>query len=194
MAWQRIWEKNDEIDWQECAPDIHLFASASTKAMWRNKGYEYFGRGYYDLARKAYRNAGLLHDAAVASAYLLRENAETLYSSAVQVVDRGGRSHAYREAANAFDEVAPGAHGEDRSAYYRIAAECFLQIPDEARAAVAFENARDYNQAIKLHRGVGNFQQMIQVLCEMKDALKPDTLLKVQYASQLFCLLRVPIA
>lgn len=153
--------------------------------MWKRKAYEYFQRGLYDLARRAFRNAGLTHNAAVASAYVLREFAD-LSSITVGAYERGER---YSRAAIAFDQVASETDEAQKLVYHRIAGECFAKVPDHGRAAASFENALDYDQAVRLYRDAGNFERTIQLLCEHKDALKPDSLLKVQYALQIFCLL-----
>ncbi|KAI0089802.1 hypothetical protein BDY19DRAFT_992766 [Irpex rosettiformis] len=184
-AVRRIWEKNNEIDWQENYPDVSEFASASSRSTWQRKAYEYFVRGHYDLARRAYLNAGLLQDAAIASAYMLREYAELTSRTATA----SERSKRYSKAANAFDQVASETAEEEKLSYYRIAAECFMKVPDNRQAAIAFDSALDYNQAIRLHRDVGNFERTVQLLCENKNALQPDSLLKVQYASLIYCLL-----
>ncbi|KAI0693636.1 hypothetical protein BC835DRAFT_1415776 [Cytidiella melzeri] len=185
---QHIWEQREEIDLTRDDLDISEFASASSKSMWERKAEDYFKRAYYSHARKAFYNAGLYHEAAVASAYHLRESAECVFTT----IASRARSNAYNKAALAFDEVASATTSIEKYSYYRIAAECLLKIPDEGRAAIAFEKALHYIQALELHRNGGNFERTVQLLRDHED-LEPATVFKVKYASQLFCLINVKL-
>lgn len=184
IPWQRIWEQKEEIVWQEHEPDMFQFASPSNKSGWERKASEYFMHGLYRLSERAFHNAGLPHEAAVASAYSRRESAELSLNTSE-------RSKLYGSAAKQFNQVATETDKEVKSAYYRIAAECYVKVPDHESAAVAYEAALDYVQAIKLYRDIGNFERTIQLLYEHTVASRPDGLLEVRYAVQIFCVLNM---
>lgn len=179
---QHLWSSHDIIDIQDTEPDLTVFASASDKAAWEHKAAEYFGRKYYGLARQAYHNAGLSHEAHIAEAYLLREEAEGHALISV-------RRKAYETAACAFCDVAIAASADARSTYYRIAGECLLLVPNEARAAEAFQMGSEFTQAIQLYRRLGNFEQVANILQTHQAEVEPETEGQMRYASRLYYLI-----
>ncbi len=164
---------------------MSVFARASKKEAWDHKAHEYFNRKYFALAKQAYSNASLLHEAKVAEAYWLREEAG-LY---VATIASPARRQAFKAAAEAFGGIASAAGNDESHAYYRIAGECFLEVPDEPRAAEAFYMGCEYTQAIQLYRQVGNFERVAEILVQREREVEPDTAQRVRYASQLFYLI-----
>jgi hypothetical protein len=172
-------------------PDISQFASASNKSLWEKKAKQYFSQRYWRLARQAYENAGLLREASIATAYYLREHAMRFPRDDDET--RAARSKAYMEAAHAFSQVAPTAtNADDSRSYYRITAECFMEVPDETNAATAFEQGRLFSQAMELYHRHGDLERTVQLLCGQYD-LEPGIIDRVRYDAQLFCAINARI-
>lgn len=134
---------------------------SSTPEEWAKTARTLFDNKRYPQAMHCYERALLPRERAVAEAYCLRDQARGT------AVEPGGddteRVLAFRRAADAFWSSAEVAVKE-KTSYYRIAAECYLQYGDELQAAHAYHNAAEYTHAARLYRRVGMFDEAVAVV------------------------------
>lgn len=114
----------------------------------------------------------MYHKAAVANAYYLRGQAQTIPSGHCQYEDSSSKA-AFLVAAKAFVDCAVTAAKEKRT-YYRIAGECFASHGDNEKAAQAYLNAEEYTRAAKLYRMDGRFEDAIHVIENHREKMEPD--------------------
>lgn len=123
--------------------------------------------------------ACLFHDADIANAFHLREQAE--------LVSVGHRPHALREATEAFMKVAhKSGPDNERVKFFSEAAECLLEIPDIQTAASTYVEAHAYTRATQLFRSIAKFKSALWVVHQHHGEIEPATAEKVTYAARLF--------
>ncbi|KAI0770957.1 hypothetical protein BD413DRAFT_613484 [Trametes elegans] len=155
-----LWTQKDLI--QNCDPgtDVPKLAMSSTEEDWAKMALELFNNRRYMQAVHCYERAGLPREKAVAHAYYLREMART---TPVVKGDTAARALAYHTAAEAFLASAEDAVTEKR-AYYRIAAECFVNSGDDQKGAQAYLDAGEYTLAAQHFRKAGKFNEAVAVV------------------------------
>lgn len=117
-----------------------------------------------------YERALLPREKGVAYAYYLREQARK-----TPVNKQGGNAAqvaAFALAAREFTLAAEQAHKE-KTTYHRIAAECFVQAGDLARAAEAYYRATAFTLSAKHYRLAGMFDEAVKVVRE--ERVEPST-------------------
>ncbi|KAI0656844.1 hypothetical protein C8Q70DRAFT_1158814, partial [Cubamyces menziesii] len=154
-----VWTQKNLI--QNCNPNTEVpqLAASSTAEDWAKMALDLFNHRRYMQAMHCYDRAGLHREKAVAHAYHLREVAR----SALTKGNAAARTNAYNAAARAFMTSAQKAVTE-RRAYYRIAAECYIQSGDDYRAAQAYQNAGEYNLAASHFRKAGKFEEAVEIV------------------------------
>lgn len=158
---------------------------ASDRAAWAKRADDYFHvHKDFNHAQRAYRKAGLLYEAKIADAYFCRQKA-TLHD---RTDGSSARSSAFSEAAAKFQALALVSSEAGASSYFRIAGECYLQVPEYDRAAKSFLMAGEVTQACLLYRKLGNFEQVVEILRERSTEIKTATEQNVRYAARLFYL------
>ncbi|KAH9891312.1 hypothetical protein C8Q73DRAFT_119576 [Cubamyces lactineus] len=155
-----VWTRKDLI--QNCNPNTEVpqLAVSSTAEDWAKMALNLFNHRRYMQAMHCYERAGLQREKAVAHAYHLRDVAR---SPLIAKADAATRANAYNTAAQAFIASAQEAVTEKR-AYYRIAAECYIQSGDDYRAAQAYQNAGEYNLAASHFRKAGKFEEAVEIV------------------------------
>ena len=162
------------------------FASPSDKSAWARRADHYFHVCKdFAHARQAYCNADLPYEAKVARAYLRRQQALRQSEAAG---DKHARSKAYRDAADEFYTLAGEAPPLKQDTYFRIAAECFLQVPDDVSAAESYIMSHNPTQAILIYRRLGDFSQIVKVLHQHRTELENSVEAQARYAARLFYL------
>ncbi|KAI0327262.1 hypothetical protein GY45DRAFT_1428013 [Cubamyces sp. BRFM 1775] len=155
-----VWTHKNLI--QNCNPNTEVpqLAVSSTAEDWAKMALDLFNHRRYMQAMHCYERAGLQREKAVAHAYHLREVAR---SSLTTKGDAATRTNAYNAAAKAFVSCAQEAVTEKR-AYYRIAAECYIQNGDNYQAAQAYQKAGEYNLAASHFRKAGRFEEAVEIV------------------------------
>ena len=129
-------------------------------------------------AVRSYERAGHTRERDVAYAYHLRE-----YAKAQPVTARTtdtSRVDAYIAAAEAFLSSAEVADSrQEKLAYYRIAAECFVEGGDYGRAGKAYLSASDFTRSAQYYRKAGMFDEAVEVIQVHKRDIPSKTAKKI---------------
>jgi hypothetical protein len=96
----------------------------------------------------------------VCEAYQLREVAR----SGVGIAPPSNQKRAFSVAADAFTDCGATATGNQRLQYYRNSADCYVRAGDDLKAAEAYFNAQEFEQAAKKYRKAGQFDKTFNVL------------------------------
>jgi hypothetical protein len=118
---------------------------------------------------QCFRRASLHREAAVANAYLLREQARAVPFG--QHNSSPLRSSAFATAAEAFVDCALSASVEKRL-YHRTAAECFKECDEPAKAAQQYLDAEEFNSAAEVYCDSENFDEAVLVVKEHEQTMK----------------------
>lgn len=153
-------------------------AVSSSREEWEKTGRSLFKQKRYAHAAQCLQRASMTHEAAVASAYLLREQAHAVSDSIVL------RSEAFGDAAAAFNKCALLTTVESR-AYYRIAAECFQECGKFSEAARLYIKMEDSDSAAQAYLKAEMFDQAIQVVRENQDKMQGNVVSGIVHASYL---------
>lgn len=134
---------------------------SSTPEEWARTARTLFDNRRYTQAMHCYERAMLPRERAVAEAYYLREKARgTPTDTRCDDIDR---VLAFRRAAKAFWESAEAAVKE-KTTYFRISAECYLESRDEVNAAHAYRNAAEYTLSAQSYRRAGMFDDAVEIV------------------------------
>ena len=180
---QIVWTHKDQI--QNCTPgtDVPRLAMSSTAEDWAKTAQTLFNNRRYMQAMHCYERAGRTREKAVAHAYYLREIARTTPAS------RGdtGKAVAFTTAAEAFIASAQVAVTE-KKAYYRIAAQCYVDSGDDCKAAQAYSLATEYTLAAQHYRKAGKFEDAVEVIKQHKGRMQADVVESILDVSRLYFL------
>ena len=181
---QFVWTQKNLI--QNCNPNTEVpqLAVSSTAEDWAKMALNLFNHRRYMQAMHCYERAGLQREKAVAHAYHLRDVAR---SPLIAKADAATRANAYNTAAEAFIASAQEAVTEKR-AYYRIAAECYIQSGDDYRAAQAYQNAGEYNLAASHFRKAGKFEEAVEIVRLHKPQMSASVADSIVEVSKLYFL------
>ncbi|KAF7986147.1 hypothetical protein HWV62_38516 [Athelia sp. TMB] len=159
---EMLWMKNGLI--ATCVPGDHVpqLATRSTKEAWSKKGRSFFINKRYLYAMEAYQKAGEDHNALIANAYYLRDEAQRTPIKSGPRGDAASKS-AFLNAANAFLACAAQAPAATIK-YFKSAADCFVKSGDDSRAADTYLKAGEYEVAAKLYRNVGRFEDAVNTI------------------------------
>lgn len=159
--------------------DFSKFASASATSEWARKAKEFLADHRYGLAAQAFHMARLFHDADIAKALHLREQAE--------LVPVGSRPEALRKATEAFKKAAHESCSDDeRFQLFCDAAGCLLEIPDIQTAASTYVEAHAYTRAVQLFRSIAKFNSALRVVHQHHGEIESATAENVTYAARLY--------
>ena len=137
----------------------------------------------YAQASAAFQRAGRNREAAICDAYLLREKARSMSTTA-----RAARIKAFMIAANAFVTCArdsPSSQVNERLAYYRAAGECYSEARDLKSAGDSYRLARQYGVAARTYREGGHLDEMIEVIAQHGDTIDSGLLERFMMAAQM---------
>ncbi|OCH88979.1 hypothetical protein OBBRIDRAFT_757238 [Obba rivulosa] len=165
-----FWTSKGQI--QNCTPgtDVPRLAMSSTPEEWERTALSLFNNRRYLQSMHCYERAGKAREKAAARAYYLRELARS--TSAVGS-DTTVQSKAFVEAAEAFMTSAEEAVKEKRS-YFRIAAECYVQSGNDAKAANAYFQASEFTLSAQHYRKAGMFDEAVKVIQEHHHVIIPQ--------------------
>ncbi|KAH9921295.1 uncharacterized protein B0H18DRAFT_880310 [Fomitopsis serialis] len=156
-----LWGAKGQI--QNCTPgsDVPRLAMSSTPEEWARTARTLFDNRRYTQAMHCYERALLPRERAVAEAYYLREKAR-----GTPVDARGDdfdRILAFRKAAEAFWRSADAA-AKEKTTYFRISAECYLESRDEVNAAHGYRHAAEYTLSAQCYRRAGMFDDAVAIV------------------------------
>ena len=157
---------------------------SSTPEDWAKTALSLFNNRRYMQAMHCYERAGLSRERAVANAYYLREGART------KPIDRRGSSSstsAFLAAANAFVDSAKRAITE-KNAYYRIAAQCYVDAGLDSEAAWAYVQAMEYTLAAQHYRKAGEFEKAVELIKSHGPKMQAEVVESIVDVSKLYFL------
>ena len=123
----------------------------------------------YAQASVAFQRAGRDREAAICDAYLLREKARSISTTA-----SAARIQAFIVTANAFFTCArdsPPKQAKERLTYYEVAGECYSEARDPKNAGDSYQMAEKYATAAHTYRDGGYFDEMVEVIIRHGDTL-----------------------
>jgi tetratricopeptide (TPR) repeat protein len=155
-----FWTSRNQI--QNCTPgtDVPHLAVSSTPEEWASFGRSLFSHKRYSQAIHCFERANLHREVKVCEAYRLREVAR----SSVGVALLSNQKRAFNVAADAFTDCGEAATGNQKLQYYRNSADCYVRAGDDFKAAEAYLNAQEFEQAAKRYRKAGRFDKTLHVL------------------------------
>lgn len=182
---QMLWTSRGQV--QNCTPgtDVPHLAVSSTPAEWEAFGNDLFKHKRYPQAMHCFARASLPRMVAICEAFHLREVARAKVGVATQKVQQD----AFLAAADAFvasGNDAPPQNLKERFQYYRNAADCYVRAGDDRRAAEAYLDAQEYDQAARRFRKVGLFDKTLEVLDEHSQNLPSESLEELYTVCRLF--------
>ncbi|KII86508.1 hypothetical protein PLICRDRAFT_44106 [Plicaturopsis crispa FD-325 SS-3] len=178
-----FWTSRDLV--QNCTPgtDVPHLAVSSTAEEWATSGRSLFQNKRYLQAKHCFERASLPREVAVSQAYYLREEARAMPAGSRS--STAERMTAFLVAAEAFHACAQEANKE-KTAYFRNAADCYMQGGDDLKAARAFVDAEDYTSATLQYRKIGMFDDAISVITTYQAKVKPDVSKRITSVARLF--------
>lgn len=147
--------------------------------------YRMFLNKRYAQASIAFQNAGRNREAKICDAYLLREKARLISTTA-----RAARTQAFVNAANAFVSCAvnsPLNQDNERLAYYGTAGECYSEARDLKKAGDNYRMAEQYNTAARTYREGRHFDEIVEVIIQHGDALENDLRERLTMVARIYC-------
>ena len=157
---------------------------SSTAEDWAKTAQTLFNNRRYMQAMHCYERAGKTREKAVAHAYYLREVART---TPVTRRDTSTQAVAFIAAAEAFITSAQAAVTE-KKAYYRIAAQCYVDSDEDYKAAEAYLLATEYTLAAQHFRKAGKFEEAVNVIKQHKERMQVDVVERIVDVSRLYFL------
>lgn len=158
-------------------------AVSSSPEEWATSGKSLFQNKRYLQAKHCFERASLHREVAVADAYHLREQARAIPAGSRHT--NFARFEAFLAAASAFVDCANVATKEKR-AYFRNAADCFIQGGNDRKAAHAYMDAEEYNLAAKLYRKCGMFDEAVQVAKDYEKMMDANVVESIIDVARLF--------
>jgi hypothetical protein len=143
-----------------------------------------FDNGRYAQASVAFLRAGRSREAAICDAYLSREKARSVSTTASTT-----RIKAFMTAANAFTTCAldsPLKQVNQRLAYYGTAGECYSEARDLKKAGDSYRMAEQYAVAARTYRDGGYFDKMVEVITQHGNTLNSDLLEDLTTVAQMY--------
>ena len=138
----------------------------------------------YAQASVAFLRAGRNREAAICDAYLLRENARLIPTTA-----NAARIQAFTAAANAFITCAqdsPSKQINERLAYYGTAGECYSEARTLKNAGDSYRKAKQYAAAARTYREGGYFDELVEVITQHGKLLDTGLLERLTKVAQMY--------
>ncbi|TFK38654.1 hypothetical protein BDQ12DRAFT_96280 [Crucibulum laeve] len=179
-----FWSNRHQI--KVCFPGdkIPRLAVSSTPQEWSARGKELFERKRYSLAKHCYDRAIMPHEAAIASAYAIRDAVRKQTTGTTrQALER--RQKGYQDAADAFLSCAEQESGKYRSEYFRISGQCFEEASQDMLAAWAYLKGQEYSLAARAFRKVGMFDEAVEIVREHEMEMEPHVVQNVKDVARL---------
>ena len=138
----------------------------------------------YAQASVAFLRAGRNREALICDAYLLREKARSISTTA-----SAARVRAFTTAANAFVSCArdsPSKQVNERLTYYGTAGDCYSEARDPKNAGDSYRMAERYPVAARTYLGGGYIDEMVEVITQHGNALDGGLLERLTRVGQMY--------
>jgi len=146
--------------------------------------YRMFLNKRYAQASVAFLRAGRKREAAICDAYLLREKARSISTTAGET-----RVQAFIAAADAFvvcAEDSPSKQVRERLTYYGTAGECYVEGRKFKNAGDNYITAEQYSAAARAYREGDHFDELADVITQHKGALDSRLLERLTKVTQMY--------
>ena len=138
----------------------------------------------YAQASVAFLRAGRKREVAICDAYLLREKARSISTTAGEA-----RVQAFIDAADAFTacaEDSPSKQVRERLTYYGTAGECYAEAREFKNAGDNYRMAEQYSAAARAYRKGDHFDELADVITQYGDALDSGLLERLTKVTQMY--------
>ena len=138
----------------------------------------------YAQASVAFLRAGRNREARICNAYLLREKARSISTTASAV-----KIQAFVTAAGAFITCAQDSLSKqvnERLTYYGTAGECYSEARDLKNAGDSYRMAEQYTTAANTYREGGYVDEMVEVITRHGNALDSGLLERLTRVAQMY--------
>ncbi|KAJ7715028.1 hypothetical protein DFH07DRAFT_762888, partial [Mycena maculata] len=179
-----LWTSKDQIQNCRLGTDTPRFAISSTPAEWEEQGRKLFDRQRFSQAKLCFERAYMPHEAAVARAYHLREQANEMPNGLRREIT--ARKVAFLEVATAFMDCAKHGRGDAVKTYFRRAGESFEDAGDITKAISAYTEARCFNRVAELHRIAGEFDDAVATVQKHRHGIDVEVFERVINVARLF--------
>ncbi|KAI0089831.1 hypothetical protein BDY19DRAFT_992789 [Irpex rosettiformis] len=167
-----FWTAQGLVETMSAVGSVPQLASSSKLEEWAEMAKTLFANKRYSQASRAFERAKMPREKDIAGAYHLREAAQRTPRSQNTVLNP--REQAFHAAAEAFFLCAGlSPSRKERLAYYRIAAECYLEASELKKAAEAYILTEDHTQAAQVFRQGGLFDEAIDTIDQYKEQIQP---------------------
>lgn len=158
-----FWNAYDLVKNCSATDEVPRLAMSSTPEEWAATARTLFDNRRYLQAVRCFDRAGMPRHMDVAYAYYLRERARG--TEKTRRTTDNARTLAFVAAAQAFlKSGAIASVAREITAYYRNAAECFVEADDHRRAAETFLKAEDFTRAAQHYRKAGLFDEAVDTV------------------------------
>ncbi|KAG2090757.1 uncharacterized protein F5147DRAFT_787076 [Suillus discolor] len=171
-----FWTSRNQIE--NCTPgtDVPRLAVSSTPEEWASFGRSLFSHKRYLQAIHCFERANLRREVKVCEAYQFREVAR----SSVGVASLSDQKKLLTATAT----------GNQKLQYYRNSADCYVRAGDDLKAAKAYLNTQEFEQAAKRHRKAGRFDKTLHVLHDHGTDIPDETKTELWTVCRLFYCIR----
>jgi len=139
---------------------------------------------HYAQASVAFLRAGRNREAKICDAYLSREKARSISTTA-----NAAKTRAFITAANAFFHCAqdsPPKQVNERLAYYRTAGECYSEARDLKNAGDSYRMAKQYDTAVRTYWEGGCVDEMVEVITRHGNTLDDGLLERLTRVARMY--------
>ncbi|KAF8895020.1 hypothetical protein CPB84DRAFT_1782432 [Gymnopilus junonius] len=181
-----FWTSRNEV--QNCTPgtDVPRLAVSSSPQEWEKSGRTLFQNKRYLQAMHCFERAGLNREVEVSHTYYLREQARSLPASSFKQAVSSRRA-AFIVAAEAFSKCSVVARSlKEKKVYLRNAGECFVHAEEDFKAADAYNQAEEYNTAVKLYRKCARFDEAVAIVTQNGQGVEAEVAENIIDIARLF--------
>ncbi|KAJ6614863.1 hypothetical protein B0H10DRAFT_2042924 [Mycena sp. CBHHK59/15] len=179
-----LWMSKNEVQNCTLGIDTPRFAISSTAQEWEEQGRKLFDTKRYSAAKLCYERAYMPHEAAVASTYYLREEADSMPGTNRRELT--AKKAAFLDVASAFQNCARADSGKVAKTYFRRAGECFEHSGNDIQAIGAYRSACEFTRVAELYRKLGKFDEAVDIVQNHRQDIDPDVYDKVIHVARLF--------
>ena len=156
-------------------------ANSSTPEEWAEMARTLFDHKNYSQASRAFERAKMPRQRDIAGAYYLREMARRTSRTNSTSTSLGPKEQAFLIAAQAFCLCAELSRSQkEKFAYYRNAAECYLEASELKKAAEAYILINEHTKAAQIYRQGGLFDEAIDTIERYSEQIQPSDADKIR--------------
>lgn len=157
-----LWQSRNQINCCKPGQEPTDFAKPTDEHEWEKRAKLFFDNGHWFLAKTCYENAGKNKFAAVAGAYLQREEARRISTRKEKA-----REVAFITAAKAFSSCADHTHIiTDKNKYLKLSAECYEEGGKTLLAAETYRKGNWLAESTSLYRKLGKFGDIYKIITQ----------------------------